>query len=57
MMVPDWMRQMQQQYGDDCTVSASYVDTAFGTYCVGMVVVEQLTDSVYAEPMYPSDPQ
>jgi hypothetical protein len=34
-IVPDWMRKIQVAYGDKACVGAEYIDTAFGTYCVG----------------------
>lgn len=41
-IVPDWMRNLQSFYGDNCRVGAEYIDTAFGTYCVGMQAVHEL---------------
>lgn len=51
--VPDWMRELQLQYGDNAKVSAEHIDTAFGTYCKGMQAVHELTfRSVYGGDNY-----
>lgn len=42
-VVPDWMRKLQSFYGDKAKVRAEHIDAAFGTYCVGMEPVHELT--------------
>lgn len=42
-IVPDWMHKLQSFYGDNAKVGAEYIDAAFGTYCVGMEPVHELT--------------
>jgi hypothetical protein len=45
-IVPDWMRNIQVTYGDKACVSAEYIDTAFGTYCVG---AEPMAEMVFRQ--------
>lgn len=48
-IVPDWMRNIQVAYGDKACVGAEYIDTAFGTYCVGAEpVAEMVLRQVYS---------
>ena len=48
-ITPDWMREIRQTHGAKACVRAEYIDTAFGTYCVGAEpVAEMVLRQVYS---------
>jgi len=48
-ITPDWMREIRLTYGAKACVRAEYIDSAFGTYCVGAEpVAEMVFRQVYS---------
>lgn len=39
---PQWMRDIQTQYGEKARVRVEYIDTAFGTYCMSAEPVAEI---------------